>query len=257
MLMITAKNCITSPNIKYGFFTRNGGVSKGLYRSLNCGFGSGDFAKNIDTNRKLALLELGVQNKTVLTCNQVHSAKALAVTMPWSRGEIPEADGLVTNVPGIVLGILTADCAPVLFFDSIGGIIGAAHAGWKGALNGILEATANGMVRFGSSYSNIKVAIGPCIGALSYEIGPEFWEVFLNNNKKNNQFFTPSSKKGHHMFDLASYIENRLLKIGVAEVFRTEYDTCRDEDLFFSYRRSVKRGEHGYGTELSAITLVA
>ena len=255
--MITIKQYNSEPKIKHGFFTREGGVSNGLYNSLNCGFGSGDSFDNVNTNRNLTLLQLGVPKKILLTCNQVHSAKAVTVSMPWSSEDAPKADGMVTNVPGIVLGILTADCAPVLFADSTAGIIGAAHAGWQGALNGILEATAAKMIGLGSSYENISVVIGPCIGEDSYEIGPEFQKNFINSSMKNNIFFKPSQKKGHHMFDLVSYIENRLFKMGIHGIFRTDYDTFRDKDLFFSYRRSVKHREPDYGRELSAITLVA
>jgi YfiH family protein len=253
--MITIKPYSFAPNIKHGFFTRAGGVSHGLYSSLNCGFGSGDSFENVNTNRNRTLIKLGVPNRKLLTCNQVHSAIAIAVTRPWGRGDVPKADGMATNIPGVVLGILTADCAPVLFADSTAGIIGAAHAGWQGALNGILEATAGEMVGLGSSYGNISVAIGPCIGQRSYEIGPEFRDNFIMSSIKNNRFFEPSQKKGHYMFDLVSYVKHRLLKMGVSKIYRTEYDTYRDKDLFFSYRRSVKRGEPVYGRELSAITL--
>jgi YfiH family protein len=253
--MITIKPYSSTPNIKHGFFTRAGGVSNGLYSSLNCGFGSGDRSENVNTNRNRTLLKLGTPNKKLLTCNQVHSAIALTVTKPWSGGSVPKADGMATNIPGVVLGILTADCAPVLFADSRAGIIGAAHAGWQGALNGILEATAGEMVGLGSSYGNISVAIGPCIGQRSYEIGPEFRDNFIMSSIKNNRFFEPSQKEGHYMFDLVSYVKHRLLKMGVSKIYRTEYDTYRDKDLFFSYRRSVKRGDPVYGRELSAITL--
>lgn len=256
-LMITIKPFASSPGIRHGFFTREGGVSNGLYNSLNCGFGSGDCFENVNTNRDLILPKLDVPDGNLLTCNQIHSAKALTVTKLWGEGNAPEADGMATNIPGIVLGILTADCAPVLFADFTAGIIGAAHAGWQGALNGVLEATTAEMVKLGASNSHIKAAIGPCIGVSSYEIGPEFREIFIASNEQNKQFFKPSFKKGHHMFDLALYIEHRLLDIGVSEIFKTKYDTCRDEDLFFSYRRSVTRRQQDYGRELSAITLVS
>ena len=254
--MITIKPFSSLPKIKHGFFTRKGGVSNGLYSSLNCGFGSGDRVENINTNRNCTLLELGAPNASLLTCNQIHSSRALVVTSPWSTDDRPQADGMVTAVPGITLGILTADCAPVLFADPTTGIIGAAHAGWRGALCGILEATIGAMIGLGSLNSNIKVAIGPCIGAGSYEIGPEFRDTFIESSVNNNQFFKPILKKGHHMFDLASYIEHRLLEIGISEIYKTGYDTCQDEDLFFSYRRSVMRGEQDFGRGLSAITLV-
>ena len=255
--MITIKPFSLSPNIKHGFFTRKGGVSEGIYTSLNCGFGSGDYIENVNINRNSTLSELGASNTDLLTCNQIHSSRALVVTSPWGADDRPHADAMVTDVRGLALGILTADCAPVLFADPTAGVVGAAHAGWRGALGGILEATVGEMIGLGSLNSNIKVAIGPCIGAGSYEIGPEFRDIFITSSVNNNQFFKPILKKGHHMFDLASYIEHRLLEIGISEIYKTGYDTCQDEDLFFSYRRSVLRGEQGFGRGLSAIALVA
>ena len=183
--MITIKPFGSSTSIKHGFFTREGGVSNGLYNSLNCGFGSGDRFENIDTNRNRILLKLNAPDGNLLTCNQIHSAKALTVTKLWGGRNVPQADGMATNIPGIVLGILTADCAPVLFADFTAGIIGAAHAGWQGALNGVLESTTDEMVKLGSSNSQIKAAIGPCIGASSYEIGPEFRETFIKSSAQN------------------------------------------------------------------------
>ena len=255
--MISLKQFNSSPSIIHGFFTREGGVSKGLYKSLNCGFGSDDIYENVDANRKYALIELGIPDGNLLTCMQNHSAKALSVTKPWTQENSPLADGMATNIPDIVLGILTADCAPVLFADPVAGIVGAAHAGWQGALNGVLEATSREMIKLGASYTNIEVAIGPCIGMDSYEIGPEFRENFVNSSEKNHQFFRPSVRKGHHMFDMISYIKHRLLEIGISRIYSTDYDTCRDDALFFSYRRSVTRGEKDYGRELSAISLIS
>ncbi len=254
--MITVAELTSSPNIKHGFFTREGGVSEGIYSSLNCGLGSKDIPEKVVENRSRVKAELGISDGELLINYQVHSATAIKVTEAWKPENAPEADGMATNIPGIALGILTADCAPVLFADAKNGVIGAAHAGWQGALNGVIEATLDKMVALGASFSAIKAAIGPCIGQSSYEVGPEFCERFLDAFMKNTDFFVPSVKEGHHMFDLASYVKSRLNEAGIADVFQTGYDTCRDENLFYSYRRSVLRGEKDYGREISAISLL-
>lgn len=255
--MITVDALTSSPKIRHGFFTRDGGVSDGVYGALNCGFGSDDSAENVAENRRRVLLELKTPAATLVTCYQIHSAIACPVTKAWSPENAPKVDGMATNVPGLALGILTADCAPVLFADAEAGVIGAAHAGWQGALNGVIEATLAEMVQLGASYDHIKAAIGPCISPESYEVGPEFFDRFLAASEKNADYFRASGKAGHHMFDLLSYAEARLRKAGVAEVFQTGYDTYRDEALFYSYRRSVHRGEKDYGREISAISLVS
>jgi hypothetical protein len=254
--MIRIKEFSHSPRIAHGFFTREGGISKGLYSSLNCSFGSNDHFKNVETNRNRVLQKLGIQNGRLITLKQIHSDKVLNVVNPWNYEDAPDGDGLVTNIPGLVLGILTADCAPVLFVDHIAKVIGAAHAGWRGALTGILESTIEEMIKLGSSASNIKAAIGPCIGLGSYEIGPEFREKFIEGDIRNEQFFTRSTRQGHYKFDLASYIQSRLSEIGVLKVYKTTYDTYQDKSLFFSYRRSVIERQKDYGRELSAISVL-
>ena len=254
--MIVIDELTSEPVIKHGFFTREGGVSEGLYGALNCGFGSDDNAENVTENRRRVLAGLGAEDGELLTCYQVHSAEVITVTETWEREKSPEADAMVTNLPEIALGILTADCTPVLFADVKARVIGAAHAGWRGAFTGVLEATLDAMETLGSSRTNIKAGIGPCIGQNSYEVGPEFFDRFAQASQANADFFVPSTKHGHHMFDLASYVEARLLKTGIAGIYQTGYDTCQDEALFYSYRRSVLRGEKDYGREISAISLV-
>jgi YfiH family protein len=255
--MITIDKLAVSSKIRHGFFTREGGVSEGLYASLNCGFGSDDRTDNVSENRSRILAGLDMSRGQLLTCHQVHSAVALVVSEPWNAKNAPQADGMVTTIPGIALGILTADCAPVLFADKKAKVIGAAHAGWQGAFSGIIESTLAGMVTLGSSYSDIEVAIGPCIGANSYEVGTEFWDRFIADSPKNAAYFTPSLKIGHHQFDLTSYIIGKLEEAGIAQIYYTDHDTFRDEDLFYSYRRSVLRGEKNYGREISVISLVS
>lgn len=255
--MITIKKLETLPKIKHGFFSREGGVSTGIYSSLNCGFGSKDLVNNVTENRNRVLLEMGMQNGSLLTCNQIHSPNALTIKKPWTIKNTPKADGMVTSIPGLVLGILTADCAPVLFADAKLGIIGAAHAGWQGALSGILESTLTEMANLGSCYDDIHVAIGPCISVDSYEVGPEFLKRFLHSSPENSKHFMPSVKEDHYMFDLTSYIESRLQNAGINEIYQTGYDTCRDKSLFYSFRRSILREETDYGRGLSVISIVS
>ena len=255
-MMIKIKEFSSIPRITHGFFTRQGGVSTGVYNSLNCGYGSNDQFERVEANRRRIIEKLGIQGGSLITCNQIHSAKVVNVVKPWSHERSPKADGLVTNLPGLMLGILTADCAPVLFTDDLAGIIGAAHAGWKGALNGILESTVDEMVKLGSSRSNIQAAIGPCIGLKSYEVGPEFKELFIGEKRANEQFFRNSTKIGYYKFDLKSYIRCRLLNTSISNVYETKYDTYSEKELFFSYRRSVLEGENDYGRSLSAISIL-
>ena len=254
--MITVDEFTNSPAIRHGFFTREGGVSDGFYGSLNCGYGSDDQAANVAENRKRVVQELGVLEANLLTCYQQHTATALVVEEPWSPDVTPIADGMATKTPGLALGILTADCAPVLLADECAGVIGAAHGGWQGALGGIIEATLERMTELGASIGNIKAAIGPCIQQKSYEVGPEFLERFIKASVNNANHFQPSTKDGHHMFDLAGFVAVRLQQVGIAGIDQTGYDTCRDEHLFYSYRRSVLQGEKDYGREISVIALV-
>jgi polyphenol oxidase len=253
--MITLDLFDGNAGTRHAFFTRRGGVSDGLYRSLNCGFGSGDAVQSVAQNRGIAMEQLGLPADRLVTCHQIHSATAVIVERPWSPEAAPKADGLVTRVPDMALGVLTADCAPVLLQDPMARVIGAAHGGWRGALGGIIEATVERMEAIGAARRNIRAAIGPCIGAASYEVGPEFPQHFVPNDPANARFFAPAMRAGHFRFDLPSYIEHRLLRAGVVMVAHTGRDTVAEEECFFSYRRSCLRGEGAYGRSLSVIAL--
>jgi len=241
--------------IRHAFFTREGGVSAGLFASLNCGFGSGDDPANVTRNRAIAMARLGLAEDRLVTCYQIHSATVLAVETPWRREDSPRADGMVTAVPGIALGVLAADCAPILFADPDAGIIGAAHGGWRGALDGVAEATVTAMVALGARAQHIHAAIGPCIGRQSYEVGPEFPPRFTAADAANAAFFVPAARPGHFRFDLGGYIEHRLGRLGLAAVERAPHDTVADPERFFSYRRACLAGENDYGRALAAIAL--
>jgi YfiH family protein len=253
--MITL-DTLARPGIAHGFFTREGGVSEGLYASLNCGFGSGDAAENVAENRARAMQRLAVAPEALVTCYQVHSPAVVEVDTPWRREEAPRADALVTTRRGLALGILTADCAPVLFADAEAGVVGAAHAGWRGAVGGVCEATLAAMVKQGARPERIAAAIGPSIAQASYEVGPEFPAAFLAEAPHNADFFMPSPREGHFLFDLGGYLERKLRGLGLGAVERAPHDTAGDEARFFSWRRTWLRGEKDYGRELSAIALV-
>jgi polyphenol oxidase len=247
---------IADAGVRHAFFTRDGGVSEGCFASLNCGFGSGDAADNVARNRAAAMLRLGLPEDRLVTCRQTHSAEIVTVERVWRREAAPRADGLVTRIPGIALGVLAADCAPVLLFDPDSRVVGAAHAGWRGALGGVLEATVSSMERLGAQRRRVRAGIGPCIGRASYEVGPEFESQFVAADAGNRAFFAPAPRPGRFLFDLAGYIANRLERIGVARVAHTGDDTVANPARFFSYRRACLAGETAYGRGLSAIALV-
>jgi hypothetical protein len=256
--MLTASNLATLNGVRHGFFTRKGGVSvdgPGDTDGLNCGFGCGDNAQSVAENRRLALKHLGLAKGALVTAYQIHSAKAVRVTGAWQHQDAPQADAMASAEAGVVLGILTADCAPVLFADAKARIIGAAHAGWRGARSGVLEACLDEMVGLGASPSNINAAIGPCIAQPSYEVGPEFHRDFMAQDAANGAFFMASGRAGHFLFDLPGYVEKRLSKLGLASVSNLGNDTCADSERFYSYRRCTLKGEKGYGRLLSAIAL--
>jgi YfiH family protein len=240
---------------RHAFFTRSGGVSNGLFGSLNCGFGSGDSSEKVARNREIAMDRLGLPADRLVACRQIHSVAVVTVERPWRPEEAPRADGLVTTVPGVALGVLTADCAPILMHDPVARVIGAAHGGWRGALCGIVEATIGRMVGLGAECSRIRAAIGPRIGPQSYEVGPEFRETFLADDPNDSRWFAPARREGHFFFDLAGYLAHRLARLGVVQVEITDHDTVTEEDRFFSYRRTCLRGEGAYGRGLSVIVL--
>ena len=238
--------------VKHGFFGRKGGVSSGIYESLNIGQGSDDEAQNIRDNRDRIRDALGA--KKLLSCFQVHSAKVVTVTEPWRTR--PQADAMVTRVPGLALCVLSADCVPVLFADADAGIIGAAHAGWKGAIGGVCEATLDAMEAIGAGRENIVAAIGPAIQQASYEVGPEFRDTFVGDQEWTDRLFVAGKDDRSH-FDLTGYVEAVLLDQGVAAVDNLGLDTCALEDDYFSNRRRNHRGEPDYGRNGSVIVLEA
>ncbi len=253
--MITAGVLDGIPAVRHAFFTRRGGVSEGPYASLNCGTGCGDDPHRVAVNRGRAMERLGLSGDALATARQVHSAAAAVVEAPPAQGSAPRVDGLVTRVPGIALGVLTADCAPVLFADAGAGVVGAAHAGWRGALAGILEAVIEAMEGVGADRAGTVAAIGPCIHQPSYEVGPEFRAEFLEDDAGSARFFVASGRPEHHLFDLPGYLEGRLAGLGLKAVQRLPVDTRAEVERFFSHRRAVLGGEKDCGRGLSAIAL--
>jgi YfiH family protein len=252
---IQAKTLADLDGVQHRFFTRRGGVSAGLYSSLNCGYGSGDSADNVRENRRRAAATFDLDETDLLTLHQIHSTEVLMVGVErWTSPGAPKADALVTDRPGVVLGVLAADCAPVLLADPKAQVIGAAHAGWKGALGGVVEAAIAAMERLGARRERLRAAIGPCIGRESYEVGPEFPAPFLAQDEANGAFFRTAPRAGHFLFDLAEYLVRRLARAGVA-VSATGHDTLAGTDDFFSYRRNTLNGVRDYGRGLSAIAL--
>jgi polyphenol oxidase len=241
--------------IRHAFFTRRGGVSTGIYHSLNCGLGSSDDPASVRVNRARAMAALDLPYQALVTCHQYHSTEVAVIDGGAIPDEPPKVDALVTTSPNLALGIMTADCGPVLFADSRDRIIGAAHAGWRGALGGVLEATVDAMIEQGARADNIFAAIGPMIGPDSYEVGPEFPTPFLEQEAGNGAFFKAAERPEHFMFDLPGYIALRLARLGLSDILRLDVDTCRDEVNFFSYRRSQRRSESDYGRMLSSIAL--
>ena len=250
--MIEAEELKREKAIRHGFFTRKGGQSSGLFASLNCGFGSGDDKPTVARNRDVVCAALGVDH--LLTAWQWHSADAVAAAEPWdSQAAPPKADAIVTATPGLAIGILTADCAPILFADSAACVIGAAHAGWKGALAGVTDSTIAAMEKLGAMRERIVAVIGPAISQESYEVGPDFRERF--EGAEASSLFKPSPRKSHYMFDLPGYLHHRLEAQNLASVTDLGLCTYREEDRFFSYRRATHRGDQHYGRQISAIAL--
>jgi YfiH family protein len=253
MLILRAAS-LASPHIAHGFFGRQGGVSEGVYATLNCGPGSKDLREAVLENRRRATAALAPDTKLV-TLYQIHSAEAVTVTEAWDIAQNPKADAMVTNCRSIALGILTADCAPILLADVEAGVIGAAHAGWNGAISGVTDSVVGGMVRLGASPQRIRAAIGPCIRQPAYEVGPEFEARFRAADPKNTRFFVRSERPDHWQFDLPGYVVYRLGRSGVEQVEDLGVCTYSRAEEFFSYRRTTHRKEPDYGRELSAIVL--
>lgn len=239
--------------VRHGFFTRIGGVSEGIYSGLNAGYGSRDRSDHVAENRHRIARSLGTEPARIVTVHQIHSPDAVTVEGPFP-GDKPKADAMATDRPGLALGVLTADCGPVLFADAEARVIAAAHAGWKGALSGVLEATIQAMERLGARRERIAAVLGPVISQASYEVGPEFRDRFLATEPESERFFVASANAGKHMFDLEAYVVARLEKAGVA-ASALHRCTYQEEERFYSYRRSVHRSEPDYGRQISAIIL--
>jgi polyphenol oxidase len=253
-----ARAAIRAPALEgaaHAFFTRRGGVSQGVYASLNGGVGSNDEPAAVAENRARMARVLGVAPENFLVPYQVHSADALAVSAPWAEGGRPRCDGLVTATPGLALGVTGADCGVLLFADLSAQVIGAAHAGWKGALTGMVEALVAAMEAFGARRANIVGALGPTIGQNSYEVGPEFFARFAAEDAGFSRYFAPSEKTGHHFFDLPGFLVMRAERAGIGRFENLGLDTYADEARFFSYRRTTHRKEPDYGRLVAAIAL--
>lgn len=248
---LTAR-ALALPGIQHGFFTREGGVSSGIYASLNCGLGSQDKRPRVLENRARVAKALGATH--VVTLYQSHTPIALVVEEPVDPSELPNADAVVTNKPGLAAAVLTADCAPVLLADPEAKVVAAAHAGWRGAQAGIVEATLGAMQALGAERGRVVAAIGPCIGQMSYEVGEDFKQDFLAGDAACGRFFVEPHAGAKPHFDLAGYVESRLLRAGVAKVERQTPCTFETES-FFSYRRSQGRREADYGRQISAIVV--
>jgi hypothetical protein len=249
--VLTSKR-LDAPGVRHAFFTRRGGVSEGIYASLNVGLGSKDDPDAVIENRARCAAHFGAE--TIVTAYQVHSATALVADGPWPAGP-PQADGVVSAVPGVVCGALAADCAPVLFADPQARIVAACHAGWKGALTGIVEATVARMEALGADRNRLRAAVGPCIGPRSYEVGVEFLERFLHFDPAYGRFFSTAAAVEKRMFDLPAFVLARLAAAGVSGAEWVGHDTCAETDDFFSNRRAFKTGESDYGRLMSAIVL--
>ena len=239
--------------VPHGFAGRRGGVSGGVHSGLNVGLGSEDEREAVLRNRDLATTAL-LPGATLVTVRQVHSPDVVTVRDPIAEAERPAADAMVTDRPGLVLGILTADCVPVIFADTEAGVVGAAHAGWKGAIAGVTDRTIGAMEALGARAERIACAIGPCIGRASYEVDDAFAARFAQEDAANERFFTPG-RPGHQQFDIAAYVASRLAAAGIGRIAMLDEDTYSQPDRFFSYRRACHRGESDYGRQISMIAL--
>ncbi|MDE2330901.1 MAG: peptidoglycan editing factor PgeF [Bradyrhizobium sp.] len=253
-MMLASPLLSAVPGLRHAFFNREGGVSGGIYRSLNAGIGSQDDPASVTENRRRMAEQIGVPPQHFLTVHQTHSADVIVATAPWGDGPRPRADAIVTRAEGLAIGATAADCAPVLLVDPDVRVIGAAHAGWKGALTGILESAIAAMEKLGAERGRMIAAIGPLIRQPSYEVGGEFVARFIETDTGNARFFMPSTREGHSMFDLAGYIRRRLETAGLRMIDDIGVDTYSDPN-FFSYRRSVHRKEPDYGRHVHAIVL--
>ena len=244
---------ISLGGLPHGFLGRRGGVSTGRLSGLNVGFGSNDDRAAIEENRRIAIGAL-LADAQLATVHQVHSAEAIHAERPWPQDQRPRADAMVTDTPNLLIGILTADCAPVLFADHSAAVVGAAHAGWRGALAGVTDSTIAAMEKLGARREHIHAAVGPCIGQPSYEVDEEFRARFVADDADNRRFFVAGATGKPH-FDLEAYVVHRLIAAGIGEIEALNLDTYGDSDRFYSYRRSTHLGEADYGRQLSAIAI--
>jgi polyphenol oxidase len=242
--------------IRHAFFTRAGGVSSGLYATLNGGVGSQDDAGKVVENRARMAAAVAVEPQRLLTAYQTHSPKVVVAEAPWTTENRPQADAIVTRMRALAIGVTTADCGPVLFADPRAGVIGAAHAGWRGALTGVIETTVAAMERLGAAPGQIRAAIGPMIRQSNYEVGPDLVARFRAEDAAASRFFAPARRDGHAMFDLAGYIAVRLKRAGITAVEDVALCTYADPEQFFSYRRTTHRAEADYGRHVNAIALM-
>ncbi|WP_340645608.1 peptidoglycan editing factor PgeF [Phenylobacterium sp.] len=252
---VIASPLLDLPGVRHAFFTRTGGVSTGIYDSLNVGRGSGDDPADVAENRRRTAEHFGLPARALSTCYQIHSATALVADRPWGD-ERPEGDAVITSTSGVLCGALAADCAPILIADAQGRVVAAAHAGWKGALHGVAEAAVAAMAGLGAEPSRMVAVVGPCIGQASYEVGLEFLTAFTAKDGDHERFFAPGETSEKRMFDLPGFVVSRLTAAGVGTAAWIGNDTCAEEALFFSNRRAFKRDEPDFGRLLSAITLV-
>jgi hypothetical protein len=243
------------PGVAHGFFTRLGGVSQGVYASLNGGIGSRDAPEAVTENRARAAAALGAAPERLAVPFQIHSPDAVAITELWPPSARPQCDALVTATPGLALGVTGADCGMILFADQGARVIGAAHAGWKGALAGVVEATVAAMEELGAKRDNVVAALGPCIGHRSYEVGPEFVAAFAAAGDDTARYFAPSRRAGHSMFNLNAYVAERAARAGIGRFEDLRLDTYADERRFFSYRRATHGKEPDYGRMMSVIVM--
>ena len=254
--MLQALSLSELAGIRHSFFTRNGGVSHGVYASLNGGVGSNDAPEHVAENRARMAAALGVKPDRFITAYQIHSPDVVVADKPWTPSERPRADAIVTRVARLAIGVSTADCGPLLFADGEARVIGAAHAGWRGALTGVIEATLAAMEKLGAKRSRILAALGPTISQANYEVGPEFVERFLAADGTNARFFAPSERAGHAMFDLPGYISDRIQHAGIVNFENLGLCNYAEPERFFSYRRTTKLSEPDYGRHINAIALI-